>query len=70
MNTIDEYASIDIIGGLGNQLFMIGMLLSYIKKSKKKLVFKQQDRLYDKFNLPRKTFWNSLFKNQFEVLSP
>jgi len=65
-----SYASIDIIGGLGNHLFMIAFILSYVKKSKKQLVFKYEENLKDQFNLPRKTFWNSLFKNQFTVLEP
>lgn len=62
--------STEIMGGLGNHLFQIAMLLFYAKKSKKKMVFKYQETLPDQFNLPRKTFWDSLFKDQFDVRNP
>jgi hypothetical protein len=57
------------MGGLGNQLFQIAVLLFYAKKSNKKMVFKYEENLTDAFNLPRKTFWDSLFKDQFNVLN-
>jgi len=64
------YTSVNIMGGLGNQLFQIAMILSYIKlsKHKRKLIFKDEEELENKFGLIRKTFWHSLFKNQFEIL--
>lgn len=60
---MSSLCSVDIIGGLGNHLFQIAMLYMFAKHSKKKMVFKYQENLQDRFNLPRKTFWNSLFKN-------
>jgi hypothetical protein len=63
-----SFCSVEIIGGLGNQLFQIAMLYLYAKHSKKNMVFKYQEQLPDRFNLPRKTFWYSLFKSQFKVL--
>jgi hypothetical protein len=71
MNTItDPFVSINIMGGLGNQLFQIAMMLYYLKHSKvnRKLVFKNDLILDNKFGLVRKTFWHSLFKHQFLVL--
>lgn len=64
------YTSVNIIGGLGNHLFQISMLLHYIKKStnKRKIVFKDEVNLDNKFGLIRKTYWHSLFKNQFHIL--
>lgn len=68
---INQYISIDIIGGLGNQLFQIAAILVYNKYlvEKKQIVFKYEENLANNCNLPRKTFWNSLLKNQFLVLS-
>jgi hypothetical protein len=63
-----SFCSVDIIGGLGNHLFQIAMLYLYAKHSKKNIVFKYQEQLPDRFNLPRKTFWDSLFKEQFSIL--
>jgi hypothetical protein len=70
-----NYTSIEIVGGLGNQLFQIAMILYFIKQSldkgnKRNLFFKYEERLENTFNLPRKTFWNTLFKDQFNVLQP
>ncbi len=60
---MSSLCSVDIIGGLGNHLFQIAMLYLYAKHSKKKMVFKYQQQLPDRYNLPRKTFWDTLFKN-------
>jgi hypothetical protein len=60
---MSSLCSVDIIGGLGNHLFQIAMLYMFAKHSKKKMIFKYQENLPDRFNLPRKTFWDSLFKN-------
>lgn len=67
------YTSIEIVGGLGNQLSQIAFILHFLKFSKQKgkarnLVFKYEDNLENKFRLPRKTFWNTLFKDQFNVM--
>ena len=66
------YTSINIMGGLGNHLFQIAVLLFFKKRStvERELVFKYEENLHNAHNLPRKTFWNTLFKNQFNVLSP
>lgn len=60
---------VDITGGLGNHLFQIAMILFYSKKSNKKIVFKDIDVLPDRFNLVRKTFWNTLFKDKFDIIT-
>jgi hypothetical protein len=70
-----NYTSIEIVGGLGNQLFQIAMILYFIKQSLQKgnnryLVFNYEENLENTFNLPRKTFWHTLFKDQFNVLQP
>lgn len=64
------YISIEIIGGLGNHLFQIAFL-HYFKmnsKSKRDLIFKYEKECYNAFSLTRKTFWDSLFQNQFNIL--
>ena len=65
-----SYVSTEIMGGLGNQLFQIANLLLYNNylNEKKIIIFKNEDNLFNYFNLPRKTFWNSLFLNQFKIL--
>ena len=66
-----SYVSTEIMGGLGNQLFQIANVIAYkyLIDENKEIVFKYQEDLYNHFNLPRKTYWNSLFKNQFNVIS-
>ncbi len=72
------YTSMDIIGGLGNQLFQIAYIIYFLRLSKKnkikrKLVFKYADDVGDEINvlskIPRKTYWNTLFKGLFRVLN-
>jgi hypothetical protein len=72
------YTSVDIIGGLGNQLFQIAYIIYFLRLSKKnkikrKLVFKYADDVGDEINIlsniPRKTYWNTLFKGLFRVLN-
>lgn len=65
---MSSLTSIDILGGLGNHLFMIAFILHYARKSRKDIVFKYEKDLYNTYDLPRKTFWNTLFKDQFKVL--
>jgi hypothetical protein len=60
--------SVDIIGGLGNHLFQIAMILFYSKKSNKKIVLNNKELLPDRFNQIRKTFWDTLFKDKFDVV--
>ena len=68
---MNSYISTEIMGGLGNQLFQIANVLLYNNNlnEKKIIVFKNEDKLFNYFNLPRKTFWNSLFLNQFKILN-
>jgi tetratricopeptide (TPR) repeat protein len=70
MDEEDSYVSIDIGGGLGNQLFQLAMVTHYAKtaREKKQVVLKYEENLPNKYDLPRKTFWDSLFKGQFNVL--
>jgi hypothetical protein len=72
MNDIGEYMSAEIMGGLGNHLFQIAAALAYHKKlvEKKTIVFRNDTQLHNTHNLPRKTFWDTLFKDQFTVLDP
>lgn len=62
------YTSVDIIGGLGNQLFQIAFIMYFVKKSSldRKIVL---DDKKDCGSYQRKTYWNSLFKDQFELKS-
>jgi|TARA_Y100000389_G_scaffold177169_1_gene189208 hypothetical protein len=68
-NNINNYVSIIIQGGLGNQLFQIGTVYAYSIKNKKKLIFKYSNKLYNSYNLERKSFWNTLFSNKLNVLN-
>ncbi len=62
------YTSIDIKGGLGNQLFQIAYIIYFLRLSKRqrikrKLVFKSDEDLEpNTLKLQRKTYWNTLFK--------
>lgn len=75
MNSL--YTSIDIIGGLGNQLFQIAYIIYFLRLSKKnkikrKLVFKYDvNEVNNNINisLKRKAYWNTLFKGLFRVLN-
>ena len=65
------YTSIDIIGGLGNQLFQIAYIIYFLRLSKKnkikrKLVFKYDENEIDNNYMPH---WNTLFKGLFRVLN-
>ena len=65
------YTSIDIIGGLGNQLFQIAYIIYFLRLSKKnkikrKLVFKYDENEIDTNYMPH---WNTLFKGLFRVLN-
>ena len=72
------YASVDIKGGLGNQLFQIAYIIYFLHLSKKnkikrRLVFKYEEDVGNEINTflntPRKPYWNTLFKGLFRVLS-
>ena len=70
----DLYATVEISGGLGNQLFQIAMAIHYVHKVTLekgrgiRLVFKYEEILPSITNQPRKTFWNTLFQNQFTLI--
>ena len=61
--------TVNICGGLGNQLFQIATAYIYSKKYNKKLIFKYSEYLKNKYKLIRKSYWNNLFNNQLNVLS-
>jgi hypothetical protein len=69
------YTSIDIKGGLGNQLFQIAYIIYFLRLSKRqrikrKLVFKSDEDLEpNTLKLQRKTYWNTLFKGLFRILN-
>ena len=65
----DKYISINIIGGLGNQLFQIATAYAYSIKNNKKLIFKYKKKLENSYNLDRRSFWNTLFSNKLNVLT-
>lgn len=65
----DKYISINIIGGLGNQLFQIATAYAYSIKNNKKLIFKYSEKLENSYNLDRRSFWNTLFSNKLNVLT-
>lgn len=68
---MSSFISCEICGGLGNHLFQIANLLIYNKylNEKKIIVFKYEKNLFNTHNLPRKTFWDSLFLNQFNIMN-
>lgn len=57
-----NYVSINLEGGLGNQLFKIFCLISYCLKHNKKFIL---PRLLPK-NDKRKTYWNNIFKSIYK----
>lgn len=66
-----NYVSVEISGGLGNQLFQLAMITHYLKTAndkKKSLVLKYEEILPNKYNLPRKTFWSTIFQHQFPLM--
>jgi hypothetical protein len=69
------YTSIDIKGGLGNQLFQIAYIIFFLRLSKKnkikrRLVFKYEEELHKSADkIYRKIYWNTLFKGLFRVLT-
>jgi hypothetical protein len=65
------YTSIELLGGIGNQLFQIAVILHFVKHAKNnyKLVFLNTYELSNKFGLSRKTLWNTLLKDQFTILN-
>jgi len=69
------YTSIDIKGGLGNQLFQIAYIIYFLRLSKRhrikrKLIFKCDDNIEESTLVKqRKTYWNTLFKGLFRILN-
>jgi len=64
----DNYISIIIQGGLGNQLFQIATAYNYSIKNKKKLIFKYDDNYHNNFNLIRKNYWTNLFSKKLKTI--
>ena len=65
---MQDIVSCWIHGGIGNQLFQIANAYEYSKKYNKKLVFLNEVYLWNFHKLERKTAWNTLFNNKFDVL--
>ena len=69
-NKYSKYnVTVNICGGLGNQLFQIATAYIYSKKYNKKLIFKYSEYLPNTYKLIRKSYWNTLFNNNLNVLS-
>lgn len=60
--------TIDICGGLGNQLFQIAAVLYYSELYKHKVVFPNYTQLANNWNEYRGTYWNTLFANCFDII--
>lgn len=65
----ENYISIKIQGGLGNQLFQIATAYNYSKKYKKKLIFEYNENYSNNFNLIRKSFWKNLFNKNLKTFT-
>ena len=69
------YTTIDIKGGLGNQLFQIAYIIFFLRLSKRnrikrKLVFKYEEDIKTKpLEIQKTTYWNTLFKGLFKILN-
>jgi hypothetical protein len=69
------YTTIDIKGGLGNQLFQIAYIIYFLRLSKRnrikrKLVFKYEEDIKTKpLEIQKTTYWNTLFKGLFKILN-
>jgi hypothetical protein len=69
------YTSIDLKGGLGNQLFQIAYIIYFLRLSKRhrikrKLIFKSDEDIDStSLEIKRKTYWNTLFKELFRILN-
>jgi len=64
------YTSIEINGGLGNQLFQIAYIISFLRLSKgcrikRKLIFKYKKTVSNSLELYRKSYWGTLLKGLF-----
>lgn len=64
----NNYISIIIQGGLGNQLIQIATAYNYSIKHKKKLIFKYNENYHNNFNLIRKSYWDKLFNNNLKTI--
>jgi len=53
--------SIELMGGLGNQLFQIFNTIAYCLRYNKKFIFQYTETL--KYGIERPTYWNSFLKN-------
>jgi hypothetical protein len=66
------YTSVEILGGLGNQLFQLAYMIYFLRLSKKqkikrKLIFKQEDNVTTAPATGH--YWNTIFKGLFRVIA-
>lgn len=66
------YTSVEILGGLGNQLFQLAYMIYFLRLSKKqkikrKLIFKQEDNVTTATAIGH--YWNTIFKGLFRVIA-
>ena len=59
--------SIELMGGLGNQLFQIFMLLAYSKREKENFLIEKKEKLPGQY-VTRNVYWNTLFDKLFNRL--
>jgi len=60
------YVTCNLKGGLGNQLFQIFTCVKYCLENNRELIFLNCER--SEGNTIRKTYWTTLFKNQFRLV--
>lgn len=60
MSDTDKLITVNIDGGLGNQLFMVAACLAYAWDHGRKPVFRYRNMIINETNRP--TYWNTLFK--------
>jgi hypothetical protein len=68
------YTSVEILGGLGNQLFQLAYMIYFLRLSKKqkikrKLIFKQDDNVTTAPATATGHYWNTIFKGLFRVIA-
>lgn len=68
------YTSVEILGGLGNQLFQLAYMIYFLRLSKKqkikrKLIFKQEDNVTTDTSTVASHYWNTIFKGLFRVIA-
>lgn len=59
-NTVSKFVTIDIMGGLGNQMFQLATLYNYSQKTGRRMIVKKLDR--SPSVTARSTYWNTFLK--------